>query len=193
LTTGHTTTTHGRFNVVGHTGATWRIRLNLCFLRPTRAHNPNGKRIGSAVLAQFTAESPYNYNGLCFPPKLTLPTGDLDSHLTHDSLGPAEPTTQTASRSVQPFCTDDCRVSLYFTMGRPFPPQNCPFPWGSEPTYMVPGPISALNPNGISITSAVFAELTSVTDRPTNRPKDHTTQSVTIDRPHLRRSTSDVA
>jgi len=28
------------------------------------------------------------------------------------------------------FCTDDCRVSLYFTMGRPFLPQNCPFPWG---------------------------------------------------------------
>jgi len=27
----------------------------------------------------------------------------VDSHLTHDSLGPPEPTTQTASRSVQPF------------------------------------------------------------------------------------------
>jgi len=26
--------------------------------------------------------------------------------------------------------TDDRRVSLYFTMGRPFSPQNCPFPWG---------------------------------------------------------------
>ena len=29
------------------------------------------------------------------------------------------------------FCTDDHRVSLYFTIGRPFPPQNCQFPWGS--------------------------------------------------------------
>jgi len=31
------------------------------------------------------------------------------------------------------FCTDDRRMSLYFTMGRqfrPFSPQNCPFPWG---------------------------------------------------------------
>ena len=34
----------------GHIDATWRIRLNLCFLRTTRAHNPNGKSIGSAVL-----------------------------------------------------------------------------------------------------------------------------------------------
>ena len=28
------------------------------------------------------------------------------------------------------FCTAACRVSLYFTMVRPFLPQNCPFPWG---------------------------------------------------------------
>jgi len=28
------------------------------------------------------------------------------------------------------FWTDHCRVSQYFTMGRPFPLQNCPFPWG---------------------------------------------------------------
>ena len=26
------------------------------------------------------------------------------------------------------FCTDDRRVSLYFIMGHPFPPKNCPFP-----------------------------------------------------------------
>jgi len=29
--------------------------------------------------------------------------GDLDTHLTHDSLGPSEPTTQMASQSVQLF------------------------------------------------------------------------------------------
>jgi len=27
-------------------------------------------------------------------------------------------------------CTDDRRVSLYFTMGLPFSPKICPFPWG---------------------------------------------------------------
>jgi len=39
-----------------HSGATWRIRLSLCFLRPSRVHNPNSKSIGSAVFAQLTAE-----------------------------------------------------------------------------------------------------------------------------------------
>ena len=31
------------------------------------------------------------------------PSASLDSHLTHDYLGPSQPTTQTASQSVQPF------------------------------------------------------------------------------------------
>ena len=41
---------HQRALPWGHTGATWRIRLNLCFLRPTQVHNTNGKSIGSAIL-----------------------------------------------------------------------------------------------------------------------------------------------
>jgi len=43
-------------------------------------------------------------------------------------------------------------VSLYFTMGRPFP-QNCPFPWRictPSNTWFL-GPTRVLNPNGISI------------------------------------------
>ena len=46
----------------------------------------------------------------CPQPKATLSlklphlVGDLDPHLIHDSLGPSEPTTETASRSVQLFC-----------------------------------------------------------------------------------------
>jgi len=30
-------------------------------------------------------------------------------------------------------CTAHGRASVYFTMGRPFAPQNCPFPWRSKP------------------------------------------------------------
>ena len=41
----------------GHIGATCWIRLNLCYLRLTRVHNPNGKSIGSAVPAQLMAKS----------------------------------------------------------------------------------------------------------------------------------------
>ena len=36
-------------------------------------------------------------------PKLSLPHGNLDLHLTHGSLGPTESTLQQASWSVQPF------------------------------------------------------------------------------------------
>ena len=57
-------------------------------------------------------------------------------------------------------------------MGRPFSPQNLPLPMvGSEPpsnTWSL-GPSQVLNPDGITIGSAIFAGLTSVTDRQTDR------------------------
>ena len=43
----------------GRIGATWRIRLNLRIIWPTRVHNRNGKWIGPAVFAQLTAQSAY--------------------------------------------------------------------------------------------------------------------------------------
>ena len=74
-------------------------------------------------------------------------------------------------------------------MGRPFSPQNLPLPMGgSEPpsnTWSL-GPSQVFSPDGISIASAVFAGLISVTDRQTDRPTDkptnHATRSLTIDR-----------
>jgi len=81
------------------------------------------------------------------------------------------------------FRTGDRGLSLYFTMGRPFP--LCPFPWGIwilDPSNIwFPGPTRVLNPNGISIGAAVFGGLTSVTDRQTDR-QIHATRSVTIGR-----------
>ena len=62
-------------------------------------------------------------------------------HLIHVSLGPPNSTSQTASQSVQSFLYGSRQRVLYFTMGRPFPPQNCPFAWGSGPPskyHMVP-------------------------------------------------------
>jgi len=47
---------------------------------------------------------------------------------------------------------------------------------------MVPRATQVLNPNGSSIGASVFAGLTSVTDRPT----DHSTQSVRIGRMYVR-------
>ena len=124
-------------------------------------------------------------------------------------------------------------------MGRPFPPQNCPFPWGhldsgppsntwflgltrvlnlngiligavvfahmtvkcpytlqwdalssqklslpmgiwTPSNIWFPGASRVLNPNGNLIGSGVFAGLTSVTHRPTDRPS----YSVSNKRPH---------
>jgi len=57
-------------------------------------------------------------------------------------------------------------------MGGSGPPSNTWFP----------GPTRVLDPNGILIGAAVFAGLTSVTDRQTDRP----CYSVGNSRPHLR-------
>jgi len=63
--------------------------------------------------------------------------------------------------------------------------QNFPFHGGSglpSNTWFL-WPIWVLNPNGISVGAAVFAGLTSVTDRQTDRPRC----SVGNNRPHLHR------
>jgi len=62
-------------NEIVHTGAIWWIRLNSCFLRPTRVYNPNGKSISSAVSAQLTAYSPYTLQWATLFPKLALSWG----------------------------------------------------------------------------------------------------------------------
>jgi len=77
--------------------------------------------------------------------------------------------------------------------GAPFPSKlSIPMGgiWTPSNTWFL-GPIRVPNPNGISIGAAVFAGLTSVTDRQTDRqtdrPTDHATRSVTIDRIYVLR------
>ena len=111
-----------------------------------------------------------------------------DPQLTHDSLGPSEPTTQTASRSVQPFSHWGPQSVPILYNGTSVPPQNCPFPLGDLEPRLIHGSLGppSPQPNGISIAVAVFAGLTSVTDRPTDRPTNHATRSVTIGRINVR-------
>jgi len=45
---------------------------------------------------------PIIYNGRPYPPELPLQIGGSGPRVTHDALGPCEPTTQTAPRSVHP-------------------------------------------------------------------------------------------
>ena len=110
-------------------------------------------------------------------------------HLIHDSLGQSEPTIQTASQSVQLISYRWPQSVTILYNGRPFTPKLPLSMGGSGPPFnkWFIGPTRVLHPNGILISSAVFAGLTSVTDRQTDRPTDHATRSVTTDRTSFRR------
>jgi len=86
----------------GHIGATWRIRLNLCILRPTRVHNRNGQWIGLAVCTAYCRKCLYLTMGAPIHQNCPFSWGIWTSHVTRDAFGPCELTTQTAPRSVQP-------------------------------------------------------------------------------------------
>ena len=79
------------------------------------------------------------------------------------------------------FCTDDHRVSLFFTMGRPFAPSKFPSHGGSEP-HLIHGSLGPPESSTQIDRFSHFAGLTSVTDRPT----DQATRSVTVDRVYVR-------
>ena len=74
--------------------------------------------------------------------------------------------------------------SWHSVVGHVLSPKNCPSPWGiyTPSNTLFPGPTRVLNPNSVLIGSAIFAGLTTVTDRPTNRPRYH--YLVCNNRPH---------
>jgi len=111
---------------------------------------------------------------------------------------PPSNTIPTAHPSPQPkrhpywfshLCTDDRKSVPILYNGTPILPQKfAPSHggiWTLSNTWF-PGPTRLLNPNGSSIAVAVLAGLTSVTDRHTDRPTDHTTRSVRIGRIYVR-------
>jgi len=114
----------------------------------------------------------YSSMGALSPEKLPLPMGASGPPSNTLFFGPSETKTQMAPQLFQPFWTDNRRISLYFTMGRHFPPSKLPLPmgewwrWPPSNTWFLQ-PTRVLNPNNISIGSAVFAGFTSVTDRQT--------------------------
>jgi len=141
----------------GHIGVTWPIQLNLCFLRLTRVHNPNGKLIGSAVIAQFTPEGP---NGRPFPRKLPILVGDLDPQSNSWFLEPDRahnPNGITIGSAVFLHVTADCPYTLQWVPLSPNPSHG-----GSGPPSNTQflRPIRAHKPNGIPIGSAIFVQMT---------------------------------
>ena len=131
-----------------HADATWRERLNVCFLEPTQVHNPNDKSIGSTAFAHAHGRKSLDFTmGAPCPLNCPYPRGS-GPHLTQDSMDPSDPTTLLDHFSR--FSTDDRRVSLYFTMVCPFPSKSPLLMGGSgsPSNTWFPGPTWVLNPNG---------------------------------------------
>jgi len=133
--------------------------------------------------------------GASFPKNCLFPWQDLHRRLKHDSLGPSEPKPKRHLDWFSSLCTYNRTVSRILYSGTPLPPSKLPLPCdsggskeplldgGSDPhLIMVLSLPRVLNPNGISIGSAVFAWLTIMTDRQTDRQTDHATWSVIIGR-----------
>jgi len=97
-----------------------------------RVHNTNGKSLGAAVSAQLTAKSLYRptLQWATLSPKIApyhagvwIPDPSFMIPWAHPCAQPKRHLDRFSR-----FCTDDHRVSLYFTIGRHFPRQHCLFP-----------------------------------------------------------------
>jgi len=76
---------------------------NSWFPVPFWAQSLKASRLVQLFSHRWQHQGFYTLQWASLSPKLPLLMGDLDPHLTQDSLGPSKPTTQTASRSVEPF------------------------------------------------------------------------------------------
>ena len=112
-------------SVVGHIGATRRIRLNLCI--PWAQPSPQPKLQIDRFSHFCTANGRKSHT-------LPLLMGDLDPHLIYNSLGQSKPTTQTASPSVQPF--------LHRWLQHPYILQ-----WAASSPSKLPHPMGDLDPH----------------------------------------------
>ena len=152
--------------------------MNLCFLRTTRVHIPNGKSIGSAVFAQLTAESLYTLQWAPLSPKI----GWIWTPSNTWFFGPI-PAHNSNSTSIGSAVFAQMTAECPYTKKRPFLLSKLPPPMGASgppSNTCFPGPIRVLNPNGISIGSAFLqGSLVWQTDRPR--------YSVGNNRPHPRR------
>jgi len=92
-------------------------------------------------------------------------------YATHASLGPSVSKFPMQSRSTQPFLHSSRQRVVILCMGPPLSPLKIDASHGGSEPYliMVSWPTRAHSPNDISIGSAVFAGLTTVTDRQTDR------------------------
>jgi len=68
----------------------------------------------------------------------TRPSAPMDCHPHMIPTAHLRPQPKWHPYRFSRLCTDDRRVSLYFTMGHPFP-TICPFPWGDLEPHLIHG------------------------------------------------------
>jgi len=140
----------------------------MCFIQPTQVYMPNSKSILSAIFAQITAESPHTLNRRLNLSKLPFPMGESGPHVTWFLQHIETHNVKGISINLAVFWTDNCWVTEYAYILQ----CDVPFPlkiatpnvriWTPSNTCFL-GPTQVLNPNGISITSVGFAQLTAET------------------------------
>jgi len=152
------------YSTRGHICATCRTRLKLCLLRPTWVHKWNGKSIGSAVFAQFMSECRRACRGIPFPLEISPSHGGSVPPSNTWFLRFNRLSFPNGILISQPFFHSSWQkvpIGLLYNMGAPFH-QNCPFWWGilTPSDKWLPGSIQAHSQNGISLGSAIFAQVT---------------------------------
>ena len=151
--------------------------MNLCFFGPSEFTAQTENRSVQPFL-HSSVQSVVEMPGHVLPLIIAPSHERSGSHLMLQ-VGPPESIIQTTFRSVQPFLHRSRQnvPILYNRTSLPRSKLSLPVRGsGPQSNTRFPGSTRVLNPNGISISSAVFAGLTSVTDRPT----DHATRSVTV-------------
>jgi len=102
-----------------------------------------------------------------------FPWGDLHPHLKHCSLNQPESSAKTESWSDQ---LSLCSwlywsiLSLYFTIRRDMSSRNCPFPWRDPGPHLIH---ESFGPPETTTSSAIFAGLTLVSNRHTQKDRPH--------------------
>ena len=163
------------------TCAHWRYLANTIeFLLLSQPNSQPKRQIDRfSRFARLTVESPC---GRPFSPKLPLPMG-IWTHLTHDFWAHPSPKHKRRLDRFSRLCTNNHRVShILYNRTHLSLSKLPPGIWTASNTWFA-GPTRVLNPNGISISSAVFAGLTKVTDQQTTGESRY---SVGNNRPHLR-------
>ena len=167
------TASHGRLNRIRQVASMW-TPSNTHFLQPTRVHVLSGISMGSIVFAQLTVKSPYTLQwATSFSPQnCPFAWGVLSGPPSNNaSLGPPESITQMASWSVEPFLHSSWNTAPLFYNWSPIPLSKLPPHRGIWPPCNIwfPWPTQVHTPNNISISLAIFAWLTMVIDRQTDR------------------------